>query len=83
MDDILKVEARFHTNGSIRPLAFIWRGVRYPILSVGRQWTEGSTRHFMVSSLRRRVFEIEFDPLSATWRLCRTSGDFHRRLRRA
>jgi hypothetical protein len=76
MKEAIAVEARFELDGSIRPLNFIWRGHRYRIRSVGRQWDEESKRHFLVMVLGERVYELVYLPTESTWHLSRRPEDF-------
>jgi hypothetical protein len=76
MKQAIAVEVRFEPDGSIRPLNFIWRGQRYRISSIGRQWEEDGTRHFLVMCLDERVYELVHLPDQSTWHLGRRPEDF-------
>jgi len=65
-------------SGRLIPSAFTWRGRRYAILSVGRQWPEereGTTwRCYLVQTRGPATFELRCDPLGEQWRLARAWG---------
>jgi hypothetical protein len=76
MDEAIEVEARFSPDGEIQPLAFRWQGHRYPVASVGRRWTEGTERRFLIMTADERVYELAFLPDVPGWRLRRTPSAF-------
>ncbi len=76
MNEAIGVEARFNAGGQIRPLAFIWRGRRYRILSLGRQWDEKGERLFLVMTTGKKIFEIAYLPAEGAWRLRNTPEHF-------
>lgn len=61
------VEARFEADGTIRPLAFVWKGRSMRITDWGRQWEKEGSRHFLVMTLGLRIWELRFMPLSLEW----------------
>jgi hypothetical protein len=76
MSEIIAVEARFETDGTIRPLAFIQRGVRYRVASLGRQWEQGDERHFLVMTPSEQIYELVYQPGEGCWKLKRQPEDF-------
>ena len=46
-------EVRCHSGRSYadRPQSFVWRGQRYRVVEVEREWLEPGQRHFLVSAL--------------------------------
>ena len=62
-----EVEAKLSFDGSIRPLAFMWRGRSMKVMSWGRQWEKQGRRHFLVMTARDRVWELRFMPATMTW----------------
>lgn len=76
MDEPIEVDARFLTDGAIRPLAFRWAGHLYDISAVGRQWEQEGERRFLVMTPDERVFELAFLGDSGGWRLRRTPSAF-------
>ncbi len=63
------VEAKFETDGSIRPLVFVWEDELISITSLGRQWEQDGEIHFLVMSLGERVYELAYRPSEGRWRL--------------
>jgi hypothetical protein len=65
------VEARFEEDGSLTPLAFVWRGARLPVASQGRAWTTGEgddrRRHYLVMTAGGVTFELAFAPGTLHW----------------
>jgi hypothetical protein len=76
MNDIIPVEARFETDGSIRPLAFYWKGDRHQIASTGRQWETEGERHFLVMTFQQKVYELSYSHEEGFWQLRRKPSDF-------
>jgi hypothetical protein len=76
MDEVIDVEARFDSSGSIRPLAFIWHGQRYPVTDQGRQWEQADEFHVLVRSGDDQVFELAYLRQLGAWRLRRTPAHF-------
>ena len=75
VDEPVVVEARFDEGGQATPLAFVWRGRRYPISEVGRHqmedW-EGKRVHcYPVMTPTRQTFELCLELDSLCWRLRR------------
>ena len=78
MDEPIKVDVRFLTDGTLRPQAFR-RGSRlYEITTVGRQWEEHGERRFLVMTPDERVFELAYLPAEGAWRLRRSPKSFGR-----
>lgn len=72
----IAVEARFETDGSIRPLAFVWQDEVIRIASLGRQWEMEGEVHFLVMPANERVFELAYRQTDGRWILCRRPQDF-------
>ncbi len=63
INEPVTVEGQQRTDGTLRPMAFVWRGRRYTILSWGRESTETRKERTMHCHLvRTAAFE--------TWELC-------------
>ena len=62
-----EVEAKMALDGSIRPLAFMWRGRLMKVMSCGRQWEKEGRRHFLVMTAGDQVWELRFVPATMNW----------------
>ena len=78
MSESIAVEARFEANGTLRPIAFEWKGQRFFIESHGRRWEENGSQHFLVMVQGKQVFEIAFLQGEDQWQLLRSPQDFNR-----
>jgi len=76
VNEVIAVETRFKADGVIRPLAFSWRGKRYHVASIGRQWEQDGERHFLVMTPDEQVYELAYLLKEGCWRLRRRSQDF-------
>ena len=76
MSEPIAVEARFEANGTLRPIAFEWKGQRFIIENHGRRWEENGTQHFLVMVQGEQVFEIAFLQGENQWQLLRSPQDF-------
>jgi hypothetical protein len=72
VDFPVAVEARFAEDGTITPLAVVLRGQRYPIADVGRRWSDGQLRHYLVMTPLGVRFELCLDTGALRWRVVRT-----------
>lgn len=78
MSEAIAVEARFEAEGTLRPIAFEWKGQRFIIESYGRRWEENGTQHFLVMVHGEQVYEITFLHGENQWKLKRTPQDFRK-----
>ena len=62
-----EVEAKMGLDGSIRPVAFMWRERLMKVMSWGRQWEKEGRRHFLVMTAGDQVWELRFMPNTMTW----------------
>ena len=76
MNEAIDVEVHLMADGAIRPLAFSWRGRRYRVTSIGRQWEQDGERHFLVMTLDEQVYELAYLQKEGGWRLRRRPQDF-------
>lgn len=67
MQNYNSVEARFEADGTICPLAFVWKGRTMRITDWGRQWEKGGYRHFLVMTMGDRIWELRFMPATLKW----------------
>lgn len=72
----LQVEARVDAEGSPQPLAFVWRGRRMRISSIGRTWLDAGEHHYLVMVPGDRVYELAYSLELGSWRMVRHPGDF-------
>lgn len=67
MQDSAAVDVTFSSDGSIRPLRFVWKGRSMKITDWGRQWEKNGTRHFLVMTLANQIWELRFTPAELHW----------------
>lgn len=59
-------------DGSVRPLAFEWKGRRRKVASLGRRWQAEDGEHLLVMTPEGRVFELAYEEATGDWWLCRS-----------
>ncbi|TET98450.1 MAG: hypothetical protein E3J30_06695 [Anaerolineales bacterium] len=79
MSEVIHVEARFGEDGEILPLVFVWEERRFTVLTLGRQWQEGQSRHFLVMTYGEQVFEIAYSEEDGSWCMGRSPAEFRRK----
>jgi hypothetical protein len=79
----IAVEARFETDGSLRPLAFVWEDEIIRISAYGRRWEQDDEDHFLVMTADERVYELAYLQSEGLWHLCRRPQDLRGRRQRA
>ncbi len=67
--EAVEVTARFQMDGQIVPTQFVWRGQKYKVNQVGRNWQDPVGQHFLVMIALERVVELLFLPLEGYWYL--------------
>ncbi len=72
---LIDVTAEFKTDGSVVILRFNWNGRDYPVESQGRQWQAENGRHFLVTVVGGRMFELLFMPADGRWFMARSQPD--------
>jgi hypothetical protein len=70
-DDPLAVETRLLEGGKLEPTAFQWRGQRWTITGLGREWDEPDGRHMLVLVSDGSRFELCLTSDGSSWRLRR------------
>ena len=75
VDEPTAVDARFDTDGTVRPRRFIWKGTRLDVSDVGRQWIDEEGRHVLVMVGGRRTFELVLRRDSLIWWVVRAPED--------
>ena len=75
----IAVEARFETDGSLRPLAFMWEDEFIRVASCGRQWEQDGEDHFLVMSVNEKVYELVYLQSEGLWQLHRRPQDLSRK----
>jgi hypothetical protein len=75
VNEPVTVEVHLRPDGTVRPLAFVWRGQRYQIHSWGREGTEtreGRTVHcYLVQTADLEGWELCQEIASSRWALVR------------
>ncbi len=75
VDEPTAVEARFETDGAVRPRRFIWTQTWLDVSDVGRQWIDADGRHVLVMTGGRRAFELLLDRENLRWRVVKAPDD--------
>ena len=69
------VETQTRRDGTLRPLAFVWQGRRFPIESWGRESSQTqagrSYRSYLVQTAGPESWELRLDTETAQWTLVR------------
>jgi hypothetical protein len=71
VNQAVAVEARFETDGKVRPRRFARGGTWLYVSDVGRQWVEADGRHVLVMAAGQRTFELLLERESLCWRVVR------------
>ncbi|MCS6842776.1 MAG: hypothetical protein NZ528_00400 [Caldilineales bacterium] len=75
LDEPVAVQARFLSNGRVRPTAFVRQGRTYRLAGLGRQWTEerddGVWRCFLAQTTAGDTVELRWNQATHQWRLGR------------
>lgn len=75
INEPVDVEVQVQRDGTVRPLAFAWRGRRYPIESWGRESAraqQGCDLHcYLVQTAGMESWELCRDKNTAQWTLAR------------
>ena len=70
-DERVTVEAHFLPDGEVQPTAFNWRGRRWRVTGLGRQWDKADGRHVLVIASDGSRFELCLTSPESGWRLLR------------
>ena len=65
----IDVTAVFDSQGKIMPLKFIWKGISYPVDSIGRRWEDDRGQHVLVMIPAGRAFELLYANSERAWYL--------------
>ncbi|HIC89396.1 MAG TPA: hypothetical protein EYP04_08340 [Anaerolineae bacterium] len=71
INEAVQVEARLDPEGQVWPRWFVWRGERYLVADIGRQWFEEGKRWVLVRTPAEDTFELTWNPVDGEWRLQR------------
>jgi hypothetical protein len=78
VNEPVSVEARLRADGTAQPLAFVWRGHRFQIISWGREQTKGQGEQrvhcYLVQTGGAETWELCQDTETAQWLLARRWG---------
>jgi hypothetical protein len=82
INETILVEIRLRPAGDVVPLAFTWRGRRYQVTGMGRQWQEdGAAGHawqcYLVQAGDADTFELRSEPATGQWLLARAWRSRH------
>ncbi len=61
------MEVHVAQDGSLRPLAFAWKGRRRKVASLGRRWSAEDGEHFLVRTSEGHVYELTYEESSGDW----------------
>lgn len=78
MNEPIAVEVRFEANGTLRPIAFEWKGKRFIIASHGRRWEKDGVQHILVMTTEEHVFELAYLQDENRWKLMRSPQELNR-----
>jgi hypothetical protein len=70
-DEVVTVEAHFLPDGTVQPIAFTWRGRRWSVTGVGRQWDDADGKHVLIEVPDGSRFELCLTAAQGSWRLLR------------
>jgi hypothetical protein len=82
INETILVEIRLQPTGEVVPLAFIWRGRRYRVTGIGRQWQEDDAadqawQFYLVQAGEADTFELHSNPATGQWLLSRAWRSRH------
>jgi hypothetical protein len=83
INEPVSVEVRLHQDGSLKPVAFLWRGQRLQVESWGRESTEAmengrTQRTYLVQTAGQETWQLCLDTEAAQWTLNRHWAPDHR-----
>jgi len=67
--EIIDVIAEFDSQDKIMPLQFVWKGVSFPVDSIGRRWEDDRGQHILVMIPGGRAFELLYTKTERAWYL--------------
>lgn len=73
-NDPVQVTGTMNDQGQINLQSLAWRGQRYTIVAVGRQWTEDDGHHVMAEAADRTRFELQLSRQELIWYVKRVWG---------
>lgn len=72
-DEKIEVGTIFGRARKIKPLWFVWRGIKYSIREITYYWTtqqgDALTHHFSVRDKADNLFEIGYNAQTLVWKL--------------
>jgi hypothetical protein len=71
----IEVTARFDQEGKVIPLYLVWKGHRYTVDNLGRQWRAADGLHMLVMTPTGRMFELLFVSSERLWYLSKIQPD--------
>lgn len=73
--EAIEVTAHFDKDGKVIPLHLVWRGQRYTIDNIGRQWQAPDGLHILGMAPSGRMFELVFVSAENRWLLGKVGPD--------
>jgi hypothetical protein len=73
----IEVTARFCPKGKINPLNFIWQGITYKVVSIGRNWNIKDSYHVLVMDVSNQVYHLIFNQITTQWYLLHSLENRH------
>jgi hypothetical protein len=67
--EIIEVISKLDPQGKLLPIRFTWKGVSYPVDSIGRQWEDDRGQHILVMIPGGRTFELLYASRDQVWLL--------------
>lgn len=78
-DEEIEVGALFGKATKIRPVWFVWKGIKYLIRDVAYCWTtsegEAVIHHFSVKDKSGNLFEIAYNAQTLVWKLFKVEAE--------
>jgi hypothetical protein len=66
-NDPVQVTGTIDDQGQVNLQSLTWRGQRYSIVALGRQWSEEDGRHVMAEAADGTRFELQLSRLELIW----------------
>lgn len=73
-NDPVQVTGTMNDQGQVNLQSLTWRGERYTIVALGRQWLEADGRHVMAEAADRTRFELQLSRQELIWYVRRVWG---------
>ena len=78
-DEKIEVGTIFGRGSKMKPIWFIWKGIKYPSQDIAYYWTsergDPLIHHFSVKDKDNNVFEIGYNARTLVWKLLKVEVD--------